>query len=58
MPNECDLDMVLTFLVGAGFVAVGIAVMVATAKATFGPVLKTRPELEFHTDKSSSHRAA
>jgi hypothetical protein len=50
--------MVLTFLVGAGFVAVGIAVMVAIAWAAYEPVVEGQPQLEFHNDATIKHRAA
>ncbi len=48
--------MVLTFLVGAGFLAVGIGVMVATAKAVLEPA--KHPDLEIQADKGYTHRAA
>lgn len=50
--------MVLTLLVGAGFVAVGIAVMAVTARAAFAPVLKSRSKFELPADRPATHRAA
>ena len=50
-------SMVLTFLLGAAYLVVGITVMVATAKAVFGPI-PARQSNPVQADGRFTRRAA
>jgi hypothetical protein len=53
-----DESMMMTLVILAGIVAVGITVMVTLAKVLLQPVSRTSQVLETHADAHFTHRAA
>ena len=53
-----EAAMMMTLLVLAGFVAIGITVMLTLANALLQPVTVENPELESQVEAQLTHRAA